>query len=278
VTGVLHGIRVLDFGRFIAAPWCSAILADMGADVIRIEKREGGEDRWVQPAVPGGVSEAVLSRRSIRQFTDRPVPLEVLRRVLDKARWVPSGCNFQPWEATVLTGEPLRALQEKLLVSPPQDPVEYVITPPDIPQEYKDRLGAMGAKQYGARGIARDDASLRERATSENAVSFGAPVLLLSHIPRVMGLPQWSDVGMWLQTVMLLLREEVLDSCPQEYMAMWGRLIKEHIGIPDEEQILFCGLAIGYRDDDAPVNHFERARAPLDRQLRFIGFEQEIAS
>lgn len=218
------------------------------------------------------VSEAVLSRRSIRDFSDRAVPLDVLQRVLDGARWAPSGCNFQPWEATVLTGEPLRELQQKLAATPPQDPVEYVITPPDIPQEYVDRLAAMGAKQYGALDVARDDADMREQVVARNKVSFGAPVLLLCHIPRVMGLPQWSDVGMWLQTVMLLLRGEGLDSCAQEYMSIWGRLVKDHIGIADAEQILFCGLAIGYRADDAPINDFERERAPLERQVRFMGF------
>jgi crotonobetainyl-CoA:carnitine CoA-transferase CaiB-like acyl-CoA transferase len=45
---------VLDYGRFIAAPWCSALLADMGADVLRVEKREGGEDRWVQSVTDSG--------------------------------------------------------------------------------------------------------------------------------------------------------------------------------------------------------------------------------
>ena len=219
------------------------------------------------------VSEAVLSRRSVRSFTDRPVPLEVLRRVMDKARWAPSGCNFQPWEATILTGEPLRALQEKILESPPQDPVEYVITPPDLPQEYRDRLVAMGAGMYGAMGVSREDGAMREEIASRNATSFGAPVLLLCHVLRVMGPPQWSDVGMWLQTIMLLLREEGLDSCPQEFMALWGKLIKQHIGVDDSEQILFCGLAIGYRDEAAPVNHFERERVPLARQVRFKGFE-----
>jgi nitroreductase len=130
----------------------------------------------------------------------------------------------------------------------------------------------MGARQYEALGIARDNRAMRDHAVAQNIVSFGAPVLLLCHIPRVMGPPQWSDVGMWLQTGMLLLREEGLDSCAQEYMALWGRLIKEYIGVPDEEQILFCGLAIGYRDEEAPVNSFDRERAPLERQARFIGF------
>lgn len=70
---VLKGIRVLDFGRYIAAPWCSAILADMGADVIRIEKREGGEDRWVQAVIPEGVGAGFLQcNRNKRSMTLDP--------------------------------------------------------------------------------------------------------------------------------------------------------------------------------------------------------------
>ena len=47
MQGVLDGVRVLDFGRFIAGPWCAALLGDFGADVIRVEKVDGGEDRFV---------------------------------------------------------------------------------------------------------------------------------------------------------------------------------------------------------------------------------------
>jgi hypothetical protein len=55
-------------------------------------------------------------------------------------------------------------------------------------------------------------------------------------------------------------------------MALYARLIKAEIGVPDESHILFCGLAIGYRDPAAPVNNYERSRVPLDRQVRFEGF------
>ncbi len=218
------------------------------------------------------VSQAVASRRSVRAFLDTPVPLTVLRRVMDKARWAPSGCNFQPWEASLLTGEPLRALQERLAATPMDDPREYSWTAPEVLPQFVARLHRMAASMFGAMGVARDDAAARNAAAAKNATSFGAPALLLVYFPRVMGAPQWSDVGMWLQTIMLLLREEGLDSCAQEYMALYARTIKDFLGVSDESHIFFCGLAIGHRDESAPVNSFEREREPLDNQVKFLGF------
>ena len=83
---VLDGIRVLDYGRFIAAPWCSAILADMGADVIRVEKREGGEDRWVQAVTEGGEGGTFLqcnrNKRSLTLDSTTPEGAEITRRLV----------------------------------------------------------------------------------------------------------------------------------------------------------------------------------------------------
>lgn len=219
------------------------------------------------------VSEAVASRRSVRVYLDKPVPLDVLQRVMDKARMAPSGCNFQPWEATILTGEPLKAMQAKILANPEhQDPEEYEIQPAQLPALYWDRLRELAGRQYQSIGVARDDKAMREQVVARNLVSFDAPAVLLCHFPRYMGPPQWSDVGMWLQTVMLLLREEGLDSCPQEWLAFYARIIKDHIGVDDATQIFFCGLAIGYRDPDSPMNNFECPRVPLDEQVKFVGF------
>ncbi|WP_288485371.1 nitroreductase [uncultured Novosphingobium sp.] len=219
------------------------------------------------------VAEAVASRRSIRAFRDKPVDLETIRRVLDQARMVPSGCNFQPWRATVLTGAPLKALQAKMLAAQPQDPIEYSFSEPNASPLHLARLQDVGARMYRALDVKRDDKQGRHHFARDNIVSFGAPVLLLCHFERFMGPPQWSDVGMWLQTIMLLLRGEGLDSCPQEWMSLYARLIKAEIGVPDDEQILFCGIAIGYRDPAAPVNNFERPRVPLDEHVRFDGWE-----
>ena len=172
------------------------------------------------------VTDAVATRRSIRAFQNKPVPFETIRRVLDAARMAPSGCNFQPWEAIVLTGPALTALQQKLLASEPDEPREYDFSAPGSVEKYQSRLRALGAAMYGSMDISRDAAQQREDFARSNKTSFGAPVLLLSHFPKFMKEPQWSDVGMWLQTIMLLLREEGLDSCPQEFMGLYGRTIK----------------------------------------------------
>lgn len=218
------------------------------------------------------VTEAVISRRSIRAFQQRPVPLEKIRRVLDVARMAPSGCNFQPWEAVVLTGSALTALQETLLASEPDEPLEYDFSAPGTLEKYQSRLRALGAAMYGSMDISRDATEQRAEFARRNKLSFGAPVLLLSHFPKLMKEPQWSDIGMWLQTIMLLLREEGLDSCPQEFMGVYGRTIKSHLGLSDDT-LLFCGLAIGWREETAPVNRFTRERVPLEEQVTFLGFE-----
>lgn len=218
------------------------------------------------------VTEAVLSRRSIRAFKPTPVSLEVVRDILDKARWAPSGCNFQPWEATVLAGEALDALQQRLLPAEPDNPLEYRFDNPNASPRHLARLQDLGASMYGATGVDRSDTAGRAEFTRRNKFSFGAPVLILSHFPKLMGEPQWSDVGMWLQTVMLLAREAGLDTCPQEYMGLYGRTIKDHLGL-SEDTMLFCGLALGYRDEAAPLNDFERHRIALDEQIAFMGFE-----
>ena len=125
---------------------------------------------------------------------------------------------------------------------------------------------------YGAMAVARDAADQRDSFVRANLISFGAPVLLLCHFPKFMKEAQWSDVGMWLQTIMLLLRGEGLDTCPQEYMGNYGRTIKTHLGLSDDT-MLFCGLAIGFRDESSPVNNFQRERVALEDHITFVGFE-----
>lgn len=221
------------------------------------------------------VSQAVATRRSIRAFLDTPVDRTVLQDVLEAAQRAPSGGNLQPWNVVALSGAPLSRLQaaiaEALTKGKAGRSLEYAIYPAGLDGVYEERRVGVGEDMYRALEIARDDKQGRLGQFALNFQAFDAPALLLVHTPRYMGPPQWSDIGMWLQTVMLLLRERGLDSCPQESWAMYGREVREAAAIPDDH-IFFCGLAIGYRDPDAPVNRFAVARAPLAEVVRFEGF------
>ena len=222
------------------------------------------------------VSEAVASRRSVRTFLDKPVDRAVIARVLEKAQRAPSGGNTQPWHGIVLTGDPLQRLFARIAEEFPKGRAahapEYHVYPPELDGAYEQRRRGVGEDMYGALEIPREDKARRLQWFARNFQGFGAPVLMLVHTPGYMGPPQWSDIGMWLQTVMLLLREEGLDSCPQEAWAVYSPQIREGVDIP-ADHTFFCGLAIGWRDPDAPVNNFPVARALLDEAVRWEGFD-----
>lgn len=221
------------------------------------------------------VTEAVASRRSIRAFLDRPVDPAVLRRVLEKAQNAPSGGNTQPWNATMLTGEPLARLVDHVAAAIPEGlaaySAEYPIYPAELEGRYSDSRFGVGEAMYKALDIPREDKAQRLEVFRNNFRAFGAPVLMLVHTPRYMGLPQWSDIGMWLQTVLLLLREEGLDSCAQEAWAVYQKHIRDIVDIPDDH-IFFCGVAIGWGDREAAVNRFPVPRIGIDQAIRWEGF------
>ncbi|MFD1052526.1 nitroreductase family protein, partial [Kibdelosporangium lantanae] len=102
---------------------------------------------------------------------------------------------------------------------------------------------------------------------SANWQCFGAPAALFCYIDRDMGSPQWSDVGMFLQTTMLLLRAEGLHSCPQMAWAKYHRTVAEIVS-PPAGLMLFCGMSIGY--DDPTVNEPRTGRAPLMETVTFL--------
>ncbi len=221
------------------------------------------------------VTEAVNSRRSVRQFLDKPVDQATLQRVLETAQRAPSGGNTQPWSAVVVGGDALKditaKIKEKTKTAPMGENMEYAIYPKDLDGRYEEQRRAVGRDMFESLGLAREDGPGRVAQMAKNWDSFGAPVQLFTYTRKYMGPPQWSDMGMWLQTVMLLLREAGLDSCSQEIWAMYGSYMRELLGISDD-YIFFCGMAIGHRDPDAPINNFQVSRVPISDAIEFRGF------
>ena len=217
------------------------------------------------------VYEAVRTRRSVRNFTNRPVPREALERVLSAAAWAPSGSNIQPWHIYVVTGASLVEIRklagERVAAGDRWDEREYEMYPVDLKSPYSERKSAFGAQRYGELGIARGDLEARQRAASANWNFFGAPAALFCYIDRGMGPPQWADVGGYLQTVMLLLRAEGLHSCPQMAWSVYRKTVAKVLSPPDG-LILCCGMSIGYEDVTVPSERM--GRAPLDETVTFV--------
>lgn len=220
------------------------------------------------------VSEAVASRRSVRGFLPTPVDPATIRRVVEAAGRAPSGGNVQPWHIDVVGGDKLAELKaimaRRVMDAPSGEARDYDIYPHGLPSPYRDYRFEVGEDLYRSLGIPREDKAARLMWFSHNFQFFGAPLALFCTVSRVMGPPQWSDLGMYLQTLMLLLREEGLDSCPQECWSVYPQTITGFLGTPDE-RMLFCGMAIGFADEADKGNHFRARRAPVDAFARFHG-------
>ena len=120
-SGALKGIRVIDFGRFIAGPYCGMLLADMGADVVRVDRRKGSEDRYTGPVTEDGEGGAFLSlnrnKRSITLDTSKPESAEVVRRLVKGADVVVANLPVAVLKKMGLDYDSLRAVNPSVILA-----------------------------------------------------------------------------------------------------------------------------------------------------------------
>jgi nitroreductase len=219
------------------------------------------------------VTDAVLSRRSVRAFLDTPVPLVLLQEIAAKAARAPSNSNIQPWLIRIIAGAKMQqfkaVMRERRGREPRFDGSQYPFYPAGLVDPYLSRRVQCAERQYSKLGIARDDPEGRFNYVFNNMQFFGAPVGMFCFIEDTMGNSQWADLGSYLQTFMLLLREAGLDSCAQISWCNYSKTVREYFAVPDS-WILYCGMSIGYADPDAPINGVVADRAPLAETLKFV--------
>ena len=211
------------------------------------------------------VTDALNSRITCRAFLDILVPEDVLLRILNTALRSPSGGNLQPWTLHVMTGNTLAAFKAdakaKTLSGTLEEP-SHPAYPANLWEPHRSWRYKLGQDMYEKIGIARDDKMGRMIWLANNATFFDAPVGIIITGDKRLEMPQHMDIGILIQSIMLLAREEGLHTAPQGWWRNWPSVTGVHLSIDDGHEVL-VGMAIGYGDPAASVNDLIADRANL---------------
>ncbi len=215
-------------------------------------------------------TEAVTSRRSIRAFTDQPVPDETLRTILADASRAASGTNIQPWHVTVLQGQAKDGLVDAIQAAFDDGATEKdeKYYPSEFVEPYRARRRKIGWDMYGLIGIEKGDYEKMAAQARQNYEFFGAPVGLIFTMHETMSYGGWMDLGLYMANIMTLAREHGLDTCPQAAWREFETAIHTHLQLPEDQRVI-VGMALGYEDTSAVINELRTERADLSEFVDF---------
>lgn len=217
------------------------------------------------------VNDALHARRSVRAFLPRVPEAAVVRSMLHSAARAASGGNLQPWRVSALTGAPLAQLLEVVAQAEPQDGPTGTSYPPSLWEPYRSRRFENGEDLYRTLSIGRDDKPARLNQLARNAQFFGAPVGIFVSVDARMGMAQWADLGIYLQSLMLLAVEQGLATCAQGFWRRFGDTVATQLKLPEGYEVAF-GIALGWEDINAPINRLRATRADPGEWLDLQGF------
>ena len=222
------------------------------------------------------VEEAIRSRRSIRAFTKQTVSKEKIEKVLSISQRSPSGTNTQPWHAYVCTGKVrdsiVKDVCELFDSGQARSYAEYDYYPEKWNELHTSRRRKIGWDLYGLVGIKKGDRKRTAIQARRNYCFFDAPVGIFFTTDAYLGKGSWSDVGLYMQTVMLAARGEGLHTCPQAAWITFQEPIFKHLNIP-RTQMLVSGMALGYEDTSAVENTLVSVREELENVVHYSGFD-----
>jgi nitroreductase len=219
--------------------------------------------------VDNPVDAAIDSRQSMREFLPDAVPKASIEHLLELASRAPSGTNTQPWKVYVLQGASKNALVDKVCAAHDAlraDPSlasqyceEYDYYPEKWVSPYIDRRRENGWGLYGLLGITKGDKDKMHAQHQRNYRFFDAPVGLMFTLDRQMGRGSLLDYGMFIQNLMVAARGHGLHTCPQAAWNGFSSIILPHLG-SNSNEMLVCGMALGFADESALVNTYRTPR------------------
>ena len=220
-------------------------------------------------------AEIVTGRRSIRGFKPEPVPRKLIEEVLELALRAPSSHNTQPWNFTVVAGEPLDRIRagntERNLAGVP-DSREFRAGGGIGPQ-HRERQIEVAKQLFGVMGIAREDKEGRMDWVLRGFRQFDAPVSVVVTYDKVL---EGSDIapfdcGAVTNALVNAAWSKGLGCVINSQGIMQSPVVREHAGIPEDQVIMIC-VAMGWPDDDFPANGVVSNRKSVADCARFVGF------
>ena len=218
------------------------------------------------------VKEAIISRRSVRQFLPDPIPDEVIKDILEISSRAPSGTNIQPWNVHVLTGkfkDKVCTKASESFMDPSKenknDRVHYM---EKFRDPYITRRRKVGWDLYNLLDIKKGDYEKTKLFHVKNFSFFGAPVGLLFTIEKDLGWMSWLDYGMFIQNICVAARAYGIHTCPQAAWSSVHNDIAPIINITDNH-LIHCGMSLGIEDTNAKVNNLRTERANLNEFVNF---------
>ncbi|RSV16530.1 nitroreductase [Sphingomonas sp. ABOLG] len=219
--------------------------------------------------------DVVNGRRSIRGFKPDPVPRALIEEVLALAMRSPSSLNTQPWNFTVVTGEPLDRIRqgntERNLAGVPHSR-EFRLGE-DYGGVHRERQIEIAKQLFGAMGIAREDKAKRHDWVLRGFRQFDAPVSIVITYDRVLLGSDIApfDCGAVTTALVNAAWSRGLGCVINSQGIMQSPVVREHAGIPDDQVIQTC-VAMGWPDDSFPANAVVSRRKPVSEAARFVGF------
>ncbi len=224
---------------------------------------------------PSAYDAVVKGRRSIRGYRPRPVPQSLIREILEVAMRAPSSMNTQPWNFTVLTGEPLDKIRagntERNLAGTPES--REFRTGQPFAGEHRERQIGVAKQLFGAMGIAREDKDARLDWVLRGFRQFDAPVCIIITYDRAVDGSDDTpfDCGAVSNALVNAAWARGLGAVINSQGIMQSPVVREHAGIADD-QVIMKSIALGYPDHDFPANAVVSHRKSVDEAARFVGF------
>ena len=217
----------------------------------------------------------VRGRRSIRGYKPDPVPRALIREIIEVAMRAPSSLNSQPWNFTVVTGEPLNRIREgnteACLAKVPES--REFRTSEAYTGVHRERQVEIAKQLFSAMGIARDDAQRRLDWVLRGFRQFDAPACIIVTYDRALFGDDVApfDCGAVASGIVNAAWARGLGCVINSQGIMQSPVVREHAGIAEDQVIQTC-IAIGYPDYEFPANAVVSQRKSADDAIRFVGF------